>query len=216
MLKHFITEIYTDGSNSLKTGKAGWGLAASCQPISFGQGQQMTWHEDGYYAMGTTNNRMELAGVYAAILILRQQQQCFSGLPQVTGDLPRVIPIYSDSRYAIDSISKWMFGWQRYGWRKKDGELKNADIFKRVWPHWLALKQGGCFDVELRWVKGHNGNYGNERADDIAGAFARNQAYWETVDGCKMVQQPWVTAKFGPESKTVRPSSLDAQMSHTG
>lgn len=129
-----------DGSALGNPGPAGW-----------------AWYVDeehwacGGWAHGT-NNMGELTGV----LDLLQQ----------TAHLDEDLLIYCDSRYAIDSITKWMPGWKRKGWKKADGKpVMNVEIMK-------ALDAAMRPNVRFEWVKGHAGHELNEAADKLANAAA--------------------------------------------
>jgi len=93
----------------------------------------------------TTNNRMEML---AAI----------EGLAALSRPGMRVL-LHSDSQLMIKSVTEWIPGWKARGWRKKDGELKNVDLLKRLDE---ANRQ---HQVTWQWVRGHSGNRGNERVD---------------------------------------------------
>lgn len=99
-------------------------------------------------APATTNNRMEMTAAIAAISALRR-----TGLDVI---------IRTDSRYLIDCCTKWMPGWKRNGWARKDGELKNVDLLQEL----DALL--GRHTLRWEWVAGHSGEPGNERADGLA------------------------------------------------
>jgi ribonuclease HI len=106
----------------------------------------------------TTNNRMEL---FAAIMALRSLR--------VPGTQ---LTLHSDSQYVIKAASEWIPGWKKLGWRRKDGPLKNVELLQEI----DALSAG--FQVSWRWVKGHDGNPGNERVDALT-----NQAMDAIVSG---------------------------------
>ena len=95
----------------------------------------------------TTNNRMEIT---AALEVLRALKK------------PVPVLIHSDSQYLIKSASEWLPGWKKKGWKKKDGPLKNVDLFQEL-DRLLALHE-----VRWRWVRGHDGDRGNERVDLLA------------------------------------------------
>ena len=96
----------------------------------------------------TTNNRMELLGV-------------INGLKSLRG--PHIVKIFSDSKYITDAFNKyWLKSWKKNGWKRKDGPLKNEELWKEL----DALTQKHiCTFV---WVKGHAGNQYNERCDELA------------------------------------------------
>ncbi len=70
--------------------------------------------------------------------------------------------IYTDSEFWINVITKWAPGWEAKGWKKKGGEIKNLDIVRDVYPLYLTSH------ATLNWVRGHEGDEGNERADEWA------------------------------------------------
>src|ERR1700747_737138 len=96
----------------------------------------------------TTNTRMELTAVISALEALNR---------------PARVTLYTDSRYVLDGITKWLPGWQRNGWRTAGRHpVKNLDL----WQH--LVKAMAPHEITWRWVKGHNGDPGNERADELA------------------------------------------------
>jgi ribonuclease HI len=105
----------------------------------------------------TTNNRMELMG---AIMGLRALQR----------DGMRVL-VHSDSQYVVKAASLWIPGWKARGWKRKEGPLKNLDLLQQLDE--LIIKHLTTW----QWVRGHNGNAGNERVDVLANdAMDRLQA----------------------------------------
>jgi ribonuclease HI len=98
--------------------------------------------------LDTTNNQMELTAVIEALSALRRPQQ-------------RVV-VMSDSKYVINCGAKWIAGWKRQHWHRKGGPLKNVDLLRRL--DGLA----NSHDLEWKWVRGHAGDVGNERADALA------------------------------------------------
>jgi len=130
-----------DGSALGNPGPAGWGWYVD----------DACWAAGGW-AHGT-NNKAELT----AVLDLLQQ----------TARLDEDLLVYCDSTYVINSVTKWMAGWKRRGWKKGDGQpVLNVEIMK-------ALDEAMCGRrVEFRWVKGHSGHPLNEAADRLANAAA--------------------------------------------
>jgi ribonuclease HI len=98
--------------------------------------------EDGH----TTNIRMEGKAIIAA-------------LKHANGG---ECAIHTDSEFWINVITKWAPGWEAKGWKKKGGEIKNLDIVQEVYPLFNSSK------ATLVWVRGHNGDEGNELADEWA------------------------------------------------
>jgi ribonuclease HI len=132
--------IYTDGSSLGNPGPGGYGVV-----IPSGNGDREL--SGGFRK--TTNNRMELLA-------------CIVGLEQFRS--PAAVALYSDSRYVVDGITKgWAKNWRRNGWRKSNGSpALNPDLWERL----LTLCER--HDVRFVWVKGHAGNPGNERCDQLA------------------------------------------------
>ncbi len=96
----------------------------------------------------TTNNRMEMTAAIEALSALKR---------------PCSVDLYTDSKYLIDGITKWLPGWQKRGWKTADKKpVKNEDLWRRLDA---AL---ATHDVEWQWVKGHAGHPENERADELA------------------------------------------------
>ena len=96
----------------------------------------------------TTNNRMELTAVIEALNVLKGG---------------RSVIVHTDSKYVMDGITKWMANWIKRDWKTANRKpVKNKDL-------WMALQQAVArHDIEWRWVKGHDGNPGNEAADELA------------------------------------------------
>ncbi len=131
--------IYTDGACSGNPGPGGWGAVlqwnGTVKELHGGEPQ-------------TTNNRMELM---AAI-------QALEGLNR-----PATVQLYTDSKYLLDGITKWIHGWQRNGWRTAAKQpVKNADLWRRL----VEAMDG--HQISWQWIKGHAGDPGNERADELA------------------------------------------------
>jgi ribonuclease HI len=131
--------IYTDGACSGNPGPGGWGAVlrwnGTVKELHGGEPQ-------------TTNNRMELMAAIQALEALNR---------------PSRVLLYTDSRYLLDGITKWIAGWQRNGWRTSARQpVKNEDLWRR-----LVQAMNG-HEVSWLWVKGHAGDEGNERADALA------------------------------------------------
>ena len=131
--------VYTDG-------------ACKGNPVPGGWGALLRWGEHQKELFGgerqTTNNRMELTAVIEALTALRQHCQ---------------VAIYTDSAYVKNGITTWIHNWKKRGWRTADNKpVKNAELWQRLEA--LAAKH----DVRWHWVRGHDGDPGNERADELA------------------------------------------------
>ncbi len=132
-------EIYTDGACKGNPGPGGWGAVLRMG----GHEKELAGH-----APATTNNRMELTAVIEALRALKS---------------PCEVALHTDSRYVIDGITKWIFGWQKNGWKNAAKKpVLNIDL----WQALLEAKDG--HRITWTWVKGHDGHPENERADRLA------------------------------------------------
>jgi len=136
--------IYCDGACKGNPGKSGSGLA-----IYHGKSRPTLLY--GEYNSYGTNNTAELNALYKALLIALESE-------------PSKVTICCDSKYSIDCISNWAYGWKARGWSKKSGEIKNLEIIKLAHELYDGLKER----VVLKHVKGHSGVEGNELADRMA------------------------------------------------
>lgn len=138
-------DIYTDGACKGNPGPGGWGAL-----IRYGQHEK----EISGGEPDTTNNRMELTAAIQALNILIE---------------PCKVRLYTDSKYVSDGITKWVEGWQRNGWKNASKQpVRNADLWHDL------IEAAARHDIEWNWVKGHNGDEGNERADILASNAAEN------------------------------------------
>jgi len=138
-MKRDNVEIYTDGACRGNPGPGGWGAL-----LIFGDVEKkISGGEDS-----TTNNRMELM---AAIRALNQLKRSCK------------VTLHTDSKYVRDGITKWLVGWKSRGWKTAAKKpVKNRDL----WEELDAATQR--HSIEWLWVKGHAGDPGNERADELA------------------------------------------------
>ncbi len=125
---------YTDGSASPNPGPGGYAVIKDMQPARLG-------HEPH-----TTNIRMEGSALIAAL-------KDANGQP---------CEIYTDSEFWINVITIWSLAWEKNGWKKKGGEIKNVDLVQEVCPLYRSSQ------AKLIWVRGHNMDPGNELADEWA------------------------------------------------
>jgi ribonuclease HI len=131
--------IYADGACKGNPGPGGWGVVL-----------RSGTHEKELFGGEplTTNNRMELTAVIEALSTLKR---------------PCAVTVYTDSVYVKDGITKWIHGWKSRGWITADKKpVKNVELWQRL----DALNSAHA--VTWRWVKGHAGDEGNERADRLA------------------------------------------------
>ncbi len=131
--------IYTDGACRGNPGPGGWGAVLSYK----GTTKEFYGGEQE-----TTNNRMELMAVIQALETLSR---------------PCKVQINSDSKYVLQGITEWMDNWKKRGWKTASkGAVKNEDLWRRL-DTARARHQ-----IEWKWVKGHSGHHGNDRADKLA------------------------------------------------
>ena len=132
-------EIYTDGACKGNPGVGGWGAL-----LRYGAHEKELFGGEAH----TTNNRMELLAVIEGLRALKKRSQ---------------VEIYTDSQYVQKGISEWIHGWKARGWKTAAKEpVKNADLWR------LLDAATGQHQIDWRWVKGHAGDPGNERADQLA------------------------------------------------
>ena len=134
-------QIYTDGACKGNPGPGGWGAwlkSGTTEKEIFGG------------ELNTTNNRMELEAVIEGLAALKR---------------PCKVVLYLDSQYVRQGITEWIHGWKAKGWRTAAKQpVKNVELWQRL----DKLVQEAGHQIEWRWVKGHSGDPGNERADALA------------------------------------------------
>jgi ribonuclease HI len=132
-------DIWTDGACSGNPGPGGWGAV-----LRFGE----TEKELSGGEKATTNNRMELMAAIEALNALKRTSK---------------VRLHTDSKYVMDGVTKWIHGWKKNGWKTADKKpVKNEDL-------WRKLDEAASrHEIKWIWVKGHDGNDGNERADALA------------------------------------------------
>jgi ribonuclease HI len=144
--RHRVT-IHTDGGADPNPGPGGWGAVM----VHRASGKERELHGGEPH---TTNNRMELTAAIRALETLKE---------------PCEVLLVTDSQYLRRGVTEWLAGWRARGWRRRKGELKNVDLWRRLAE--LIEKH----DIQWRWVKGHSGERHNERADALARRGAREQ-----------------------------------------
>ncbi len=131
-----VVELYTDGSSRGNPGPGGYGAI-----LKYGSKEKEL--SQGFRK--TTNNRMELLAVIVGLETLTREQV--------------EVEVYSDSKYVVEAVNqKWVFGWQKKGFKNK----KNPDLWMRF------LKVYAKHKVKFKWIKGHNDHPYNERCDVLA------------------------------------------------
>jgi ribonuclease HI len=132
-------EIYTDGACRGNPGMGGWGAIIQFQNNS---------KELFGGRAETTNNQMEMRAVIEGLKALKE---------------PCKIILYTDSKYVMDGITSWIHGWKKNNWKTANKKpVKNMEL-------WQELDQlVNQHEITWKWVKGHAGIPGNERADELA------------------------------------------------
>jgi ribonuclease HI len=148
-----LVEIWTDGGCRPNPGPGGWSAILTFRNV--------VKELSGAEAV-TTNNRMELTAAAEALEALKR---------------PSHVVVHTDSQYLKNGITRWSTGWVRKGWRSSTGDpVANIDLWKRI------LSAAEKHRVEWKWVRGHDGNDMNERADRLA-TEARRAAFGGERDG---------------------------------
>jgi len=133
--------IYTDGACSGNPGPGGWGVL-----MQYGKREKTLKGGE----KETTNNRMEMMAAIKALEAIK---------PNFKGE----ITLWTDSTYVLKGITEWIHGWKKRGWKKSDKKpVVNVDLWKQL--DILNTER----DITWKWVKGHAGIDGNERADELA------------------------------------------------
>ncbi|MEM6473858.1 MAG: ribonuclease HI [Planctomycetota bacterium] len=132
--------LYTDGACSGNPGPGGWAFILRC--LKTGKELERSAGEPQ-----TTNNQMELRAVIEGLRALKE---------------PCEVTLYADSSYVLQGMQSWISGWKKRGWRRKEGAVKNVELWKELdrlmTPHTLKYEH----------VKGHSGHLENERCDQLA------------------------------------------------
>ncbi|MEM6828231.1 MAG: ribonuclease HI [Pseudomonadota bacterium] len=132
-------KIFTDGACKGNPGPGGWGALLRMGPhekeLSGGEAE-------------TTNNRMEMTAVIRGLSALTE---------------PCAVELYSDSKYVLDGITKWVEGWKKRGWVTASKKpVRNADLWHEL------IDAAARHQISWNWVKGHSGHPENERVDQLA------------------------------------------------
>lgn len=141
-----LSGVFTDGAAHPNPGPGGWGavFVVDNAIITEARGAEPQ----------TTNNRMELTALLAG----------FALVPRGTAAV-----VMTDSQLCVDTINSWAADWERNGWRRRRGAIKNLDLVQELYRVAKARPE-----IELRWIKSHNGYRWNEYADALASAYRRS------------------------------------------
>ncbi len=139
-------KIFTDGGCEPNPGEAGSGVAVYCD-------NKLTELWYGLYNPMGTNNTAELNALHQGLLIAHGEV--------IKG---KTAAVFSDSQYAIQCVVQWAIGWEKAGWKKKGGEIKNLELIKDIYALHQTLKD----KVQVLHVNGHVGVQGNELADRMS------------------------------------------------
>ncbi|VAW50014.1 Ribonuclease HI-related protein 2, partial [hydrothermal vent metagenome] len=139
-------KIYTDGGCDPNPGKAGSGMA-----VYRNDALESLWY--GGYNPAGTNNTAELNALNQAFMLAKTESE-----------LGQSVAIFCDSKYAIQCITQWAIGWQKKGWTKTGGEIKNLSLIQEMFERHQEIKD----KVQVLHVNGHVGVEGNELADRMS------------------------------------------------
>lgn len=136
-------DIFTDGACKGNPGPGGWGVL-----LRTGNREKELSGSEPH----TTNNRMEMTAVIRGLAALKEACE---------------VTLHSDSRYVIDGMTKWIFGWQKKGWvNAAKKPVANTDLWQEL------IEAARPHKIAWQWVKGHDGHPENERVDRLASAAA--------------------------------------------
>ena len=139
--------VFTDGAADPNPGPGGWGAV-------YVVNNEIVAEREGHEAH-TTNNRMELSALIAGVRLVPQ------GTPAV---------IYTDSQLCVSTITQWAAGWEKRGWKRKGGEIKNLELVQELYVIFSRRPE-----LKLRWIAAHSGFRWNEYADCLATAYRRSK-----------------------------------------
>lgn len=183
---------FTDGSSLGNPGPGGWGAVLVSSRM-----EEIV--ELGGMKSKTTNNEMELSALVAVLTYAVNNTE--------------TLHIFTDSQYAINGITKWIYGWIQNGWKTKNGDpVKNMFYFKTMYE---LIQKRGADSVHFHHVSAHVGIPGNERVDDIARWFAEGQnvsLYRGNMNDYDI--KDILSFKYNPEEKEKRSSKGKAAYSY--
>lgn len=140
------TKIFTDGGCEPNPGEAGSGVAVYRNDIV-----DELWY--GLYSPNGTNNTAELNALHQALMMANNEV-----------DNGHSVAVFCDSKYAIQCVTQWAVNWEKKGWKKAGGEIKNLELIKQMFVLHQQLKD----KIQVLHVNGHVGVEGNELADRMS------------------------------------------------
>jgi len=140
------TKIFTDGGCEPNPGEAGSGVAVYRNELV-----EELWY--GLYNPKGTNNTAELNALHQALMMAKEEIQ-----------KNQTVAIFCDSKYSIQCVTQWAAGWEKKGWKKAGGEIKNLELIQDMYAFYQEVKN----DVQVLHVNGHVGVEGNELADRMS------------------------------------------------
>ena len=139
MSNNKLIYIYTDGACRGNPGPGGWGALLQYEEYK---------KEINGFSLLTTNNIMELTAVIESLKLIK---------------FPSEIVITTDSTYVKNGINDWIHSWKSKGWKTANKKpVKNKELWKKL------DNLSSLHTIEWKWVRGHTGHFGNERADQLA------------------------------------------------
>jgi ribonuclease HI len=140
------TKIFTDGGCDPNPGKAGSGIA-----VYRNNAVAELWY--GLYSPNGTNNTAELNALHQALIMAKNEV-----------DKGKSVAVFCDSQYSIQCVTQWAINWEKKGWKKQSGEIKNLELIKQMFALHQTLKR----QIQVLHVNGHVGVEGNELADRMS------------------------------------------------
>jgi ribonuclease HI len=141
------TGVFTDGSCSGNPGPGGWGA------VRVEDGRILDERHGG--EARTTNNRMELTAMIEGLLMVAPDE---------------AVDVYSDSQLVVQTLTSWAAGWERRGWKRSGGPVKNLELVQRAYA--LAKERPLA---RIQWIRAHNGSRWNEYADALSMAYTHER-----------------------------------------
>jgi ribonuclease HI len=151
--------IFSDGACSQNPGQGGWAAII----FRFNENDSQSFiKEMGGFNPYTTNNEMELTAALNSLIEVKEEN--------------KKISLFTDSKYLVDGVKFWIPSWKQNQWKKKDNtEIKNLDLWIQIDKIFNYRKEKNLSDIDFIHIPGHQGIVGNERCDEIAVKFSKNE-----------------------------------------